>query len=106
MYFYLARQIIPNTVCNITTFTKKCTNTFLTSPSQEQKAISKYILSSNKPSDDDIEYEQITEDRKLYKYKHYTNKTYKNECCVMEYSKTNKDAIYCYCFTKDIKNFK
>ena len=97
MYFYLARRIIRNTVCNIATFTKKGTNTFLTSPSQEQKAISKYILSSNKPSDDIIETDLIKPSKK---------ETTKNECCIMEYSKTNKDTIYCYCFSKDIENSK
>jgi len=97
MYFYLARQIIRNTVCNITTFTKKGSNTFLTSPSQEQKAISKYILSKNKPSDDDIENDHI---------KPHKKEIVKNECCIMEYSKTNKDTIYCYCFSKDIENSK
>lgn len=103
--YYLARY-------NIATLTKRGANTYLTSYTQEQKALSKYILSNNKPSDDDIEeIKQIKHTSndvktKQWQYKPRTTQTEKNECCIMEYSIPNKNTIHCYCFNKEIENTK
>lgn len=103
--YYLARF-------NIATFTKKGASTYLTSYTQEQKALSKYVLSINKPSDDDIEHSNHNKHTsndlktKQCQYKPRTTQTEKNECCIMEYSIPNKNTIHCYCFNKEIENTK
>jgi hypothetical protein len=103
MYINLAKSIFRNTVCNIATLSKNGSNTYLTSYTQEQKALSKFVLSNNKPSDDDIEK---SNENKQRHYKLHIRQNEKNECCIMEYSIPNKDTIYCYCFNKDIENTK
>lgn len=112
MNTYLARQLV--------TFTKKGYNTFLTSQSEEQKALVKYVLNQNTSSDDDDDHtntntnnsdmDKVSEnekDNKLtkpYIYKTRTSTNAQLECCIMEYKnvseKIEKGNYGCYCYSK------